>query len=619
MSLLTGITRPYDAGFFTGTSSGAAQVGSIYDIAIGGRGYMLDLIPEGGGNGYEIKSLPLLQRYFLTQQTGDIGEQTLNPLDYWRRSVDDWTHGSGQLYNDRDGSSIRDRFRTSKGIDCWTPGQITLLNDTTQILTSANTNLALAVAGGDLYIMDGTALKFTPDGSTYTTTTGTALSSGASLASDGFTVWASDTVDTYYTQRGGSSHSLYFASPRPGNLVRSVKGRLFVANGATIYTASGNAGSATATAFYTHPNSDWTWVDITEGPTAIYFAGFSGDKSIIYQTAVVSDGTNLAIPSAAATLPSGEIVRSITGYLGVMMIGTDLGVRVAAIDSQGNLTVGDLIHTSSSVRCFEPQSHFVWFGWTNYDGVSTGLGRVDLGTFNNSAPAYASDIMATVQGTVGSVVTFQGVPTYAVQGSGVWQQHATNKVASGVITSGQLLYELPDNKIAIKYDVSFLNGAGTITAALSPDMGPFVQIGTPITTTNTAGGTSVQTTNQVSGRSHEIQLTLARGADTTQAPIITRWTLLANPAPTRRAQIIVALLLHEQTQDRMGQTLLVDTLFERNQIDAWLQSNQVLTFQDTEAAYSVTVNDYEWRSDKNVDRKRKVWDGTEIVTLNIIN
>jgi hypothetical protein len=611
MSFTFNITRGFDQPFFTGTSSGSAQAGTVFDVALGGRGYMLDLQPDG--TGYEVKTLPLLQRYYLTQTTGTIGEATLNPEDYWRRSIDNWENGSGQQFNDRD-SSVRERFHVSKGIDCWTPGQISLLKDTTLLLASANTNLRLVMAGTYLYVLDGTALKYTQTTS-FTTVTGTALSSGASLTSDGFTVWVVDANDTYYTTRGGATRSLYFASPCAGTLVRSVKGRLFVANANVIYTSSGAAGSATATAFYTHPNSDFTWVDMAEGPTAIYFAGFSGDKSIIYQTAVLSDGTNLAIPTAAATLPSGEIVRSICGYLGVMMIGTDKGVRVAAIDSAGNLTVGDLITTSTSVACFEPQGSFVWFGWTNYDGTSTGLGRVNLGVFNDTAPAYASDLMASVQGAVSSVVSFGGVRCFVVQGSGIWIEHISNRVASGSITSGQLNYSLPDPKTAVKFDLSYLAGAGSITASLSTDSAAYVQMGSVITTLSTAGDNTVLPANLQTGRVHEVQLVLARGSDTTQSPIINRWTLLANPAPERRVQIDVMLKLHSRTNLLNGQTKTVDPLFERAQINAWCQSNEVITFQDAESSYAVTVDDFDWKAYANVDPKVRSWDGSILVSL----
>lgn len=617
VSAFTGITRPFDAGFFSGpaTSAVSIAVGTTYDVALGGRGYILDLLVEGGSNGYTMKSMPLLQRYYLTQTQGSLGEQSLNPEDYWRRSVDSWQNGAGQLFNDHD-TSTRDQFRTSKGIDPWTPGRLTLLHDTTQIAASSNTNLALAVAGDFLYMLDGTAWNSSPDGTSFAALAGTALTGATTLSSDGFTVWTVDSTDTYYTERGTGTYQTWFAAPRPGTLARSVKGRLFVCDDNIVYTSTGAAGAATSTAFFTHPNPDWTWVDVAEGPTAIYFAGFSGDKSIIYQTQIASDGTDLVIPSASAILPSGEIVRSIQGYLGVMLIGTDKGVRVAAIDSQGNLTVGDLIKTDSSVECFETQEQFAWFGWPNYEGTS-GLGRVNLGVFNSSAPAYATDLMAGDTGPVSSIETYATLIYFTVQGSGLWAEVSNQFVASGSIKSGGLNYSLPDVKIAVKFDISYFAGAGTITASLSADNQPFVQMGA-VTTIATKGGNSVIPSGLVEGRTHEVQLVLARDADPTQAPIIDRWTLLSNPAPERRVQFIVALLLHERIELRNKQTTTINPLFERNQINAWMQSNEVITFQDAEASYAVTVDDFEWRSNNNVNAHNRIWDGTDIVTLKVI-
>lgn len=611
---LTGITRPFDAGFFSGPASSAVatEIGTRWDVALGGRGYILDLDFLGQDQGYVVKSLPLLQRYYLTQTQGNLGEQSLNPEDYWRRSVDDWDNGAGQLYNDHD-NSTRTQFRISKGIDPWTPGQLSLLHDTTQIVDSDNNELDTAIAGNEIHLLDGNTWSSSPNGTAFTPLTGTALSNATSMTSDGFTIWVVDDTDTYYATRGGTTYTTWFASPLAGDVVRSVKGRLFVCNDNVINTSDVNPGASVSTAFYTHPNPDWTWVDVSEGPVAIYFAGFSGDKSIIYQTQIASDGTDLVIPSAAATLPSGEIVRSIQGYLGVLMIGTDKGVRVAAMDSQGNLTVGDLIKTDSAVQCFEPQEQFVWFGWPNYDNTS-GLGRVDLGTFNDSAPAYATDLMSTDSGAVTSVQTYNDVRYFTIAGSGLWAETHTF-CPVGTLMSGGLNFALPDVKIAVKFDISYQSGAGMITVLLAVDDQPFQTIGVPIETTDVQGSNAVLPAGLVSGRKHEIELQLERGVDPLESPVVDRWTLLTNPAPERRVQIIAALYLHTQEHQRNGATTGIDPLTERQQIDSWMQSNEVITWQDSETSYAVTVDDYEWRGANQIDPKAREWEGTMIVTM----
>ena len=48
------------------------------------------------------------------------------------------------------------------------------------------------------------------------------------------------------------------------------------------------------------------------------------------------------------------------------------------------------------VQSMVGNNRFVYFGWNNYDGESTGLGRMDLSTFiDTQAPALTSDLMVT--------------------------------------------------------------------------------------------------------------------------------------------------------------------------------------------------------------------------------
>jgi hypothetical protein len=102
---------------------------------------------------------------------------------------------------------------------------------------------------------------------------------------------------------------------------------------------------------------------------------------------------------------------------------------VATADSDGNLVSGPLINTGTSVTSFSGNDRFVWFNWTNFDATSTGLGRLDLGVFiSSNQPAYASDLMVTAQGTVSSVNTINGRPVFVVIGSGIYVEHATDKL-----------------------------------------------------------------------------------------------------------------------------------------------------------------------------------------------
>jgi hypothetical protein len=170
----------------------------LYDVMINGRGYMLDL-QNAATPPYTFESLPLLDKDF-GAGTADrpMGENALNPDDYWRRSVDDWSSGAGQKFLDHPLSSAA-RFRSSKGVDPWTEGQLGLLPATAQKHTSANTNLRMVVAGTYLYYLDGNNLRVRltspsqPDVHFHHRRRGNAALAGATdMTSDGYTVWIAD-------------------------------------------------------------------------------------------------------------------------------------------------------------------------------------------------------------------------------------------------------------------------------------------------------------------------------------------------------------------------------------------------------------------------------------------
>jgi len=64
-------------------------------------------------------------------QSAEPGEQAINPQGLWRRSQSSWHYGAGQIYSDTADAEPY-RFRSSKGIDVWNRGKLSLLPDTTQ-------------------------------------------------------------------------------------------------------------------------------------------------------------------------------------------------------------------------------------------------------------------------------------------------------------------------------------------------------------------------------------------------------------------------------------------------------------------------------------------------------
>jgi hypothetical protein len=501
------------------------------------------------------------------------------------------------VFRDRTGSDPY-RFYSSKGINPWDFYEFSLLADTDSKYSSVGTSQFLAVAGTRLYKTDGIGLSYTldvtVDAPVWVAVTGTSGNTITGIASDGYTVYLADGAGLYSTDTSTGAAASY--NTTDATQVAYVKGRLMIAQANVVTNVTGPAAQAIV---YTHPNVQFHWVGFAEGQNAIYMAGYSGDKSLIYKTSIEADGTALDIPTVAGELPDGEIISAIGGYLGFILLGTAQGVRFCEPDDAGNLKIGPLIETDMRVRCFEGQGRFVWFGWENYDTTSTGLGRLNLTAFPETVdtgarvPAYASDLMVTGQGSVLSIATFNDLRVFSVSGLGVYAEAAT-KVASGSIQSGRITFGLPDDKTAISIDVRSAPLEGSYTAWVGLNGGSYTQTGAETGPNDT--GTEFPVENQT-GEFFEVQLVLLRDAsDTSTGPTVHRWTLKATPGANDGANefLVVPFLLFEKMMLPNGQEVRVDVQAERDAIKALRRSRIVVQYQEMDQSFSVQVENFQW-------------------------
>jgi len=595
MAYGTGYATP----FFTGISTSSD---SRWDVAIGGHGYMIDMdmVDQFGR-----QTVPMIRQQSDTSDKP--GEGTLNPAGLWRRSQESWHRGAGQVWLDKPDSDPH-RFNTSKGVDPWTKYGITLLPATAVGEASVDTNLYMATASGRLYMSEGQTVRVTGVGdTTFATATGLPAATVNSLTTDGTYAYAAPSGANGVYRSTGTVFAAYVTTGG-FNLIRYAKGRLMGVGGSLNEIFNVTAAGPAPAALYVHPNLSWIWTDFGEGPNHILMSGHASDRSMIYKTAVKADGTGLDIPTVAATLPDGEIARSVTGYLGFVVIGTDKGARFATSDANGNLTLGSLIPTTSPVLCAEGQDRFVWYGLTNYDALSTGLGRLDLQTFvNDLTPAYATDLMATGQGTVQSVVTYLNKRWFTVSGLGAFQEQTT-KVASGTVTTGRITYGLPDTKTVIDVDVRHdpLPAAAAVTLQLTTDAGTAVILGTSDLDGSSVSPTDAFNVNQTRGTFFEVTATLA-GSLT-----LRRVTLRADPAAERTTIFQAPLLFHENVLLRGDVEAFFDVDTEFAYLAELLDTRRVVSYQEADATHLVVLEDYTWRPYERTDR---FWTGSMIVKL----
>lgn len=539
-----------------------------FPVAIDGTPFMIDTDSYSPSSALfqGPTTIPVLREQSDSSTTPGAG--SVNRDDAWRTVFTDWSHGAGQTwYNDP--SSDGARFRQSKGVDVWTPGQMSLLTTTSSLLTASTSfsGMAWHANASDanapkihVYYFDGasgtgTYKRVLIDSSDTLTgpTSLTAMTTGHTngglpnrcVATDyGSNVYFidGDTKIAYANLGATATSNLATLSIVSAQIhwIAYVKHRLLAYTGPGFQIADCTAGGTIATAAITITATSGALVDASEGNAVIFISGNLDGRAVIYS--VTPDPTTTALTNLkqAAVLPFGETIYATFGYSGFLLVGTDKGFRLCAELSDGTLQVGALVNIGKPVRCFTAIGQFVYFGWSNYDGTDGGLGRIDLTTFANPAsliPAYATDIMAASNtNNVVDVIAFDNgagtVKPYFMTTDKLYRQTSTS-LTSGTIDFGFATYEMTDPKCAVGVEVrtQALPSSATVAVSLTN-----VQGGSPasISTYSTTSGTGTyMAVSNITGSEHEIRLTLGASGS---PPVVTATTLFAQVRSATRGE-----------------------------------------------------------------------------------
>lgn len=593
--------------FYTGTSS-SSLVPDVFPVAINGRPYMVDMKSGQLARGFEQRV-----RDSVDQSTAP-GEAAINPGGLWRRGEVSWHYGAGQKYADT-AESQDYRFYKSKGVNVWTKGQLSLLNDTKLSLSNAATTSHMVVQDGRVYVSLNGDVKFTTDpyasSPTWTDCTGEPGGTCQAMATDGndvYLAFPSDGVRKIDTSVaiGTISGTKFVTGTNNYYMLNFAKGYMFGAHDQNLRQISG-AGATTDR--ITIDDTTFRWVGVATGQNAVYAAGYSGKKSLIYKITIKTDGT-LDSGVVALELPTGEVVTAISGSLGFILIGTNKGVRFCSTDSNSNLVAGQIIPTSGPVKKFTSTDRFVWFTWSNYDGVSTGLGRLDLSTFTSAnTPAFATDLMYTSTADVLNLITFDDKHCFVVSGIGVIAEDTANLVASGGIETGHYRWGIPDRKFVAKVDTRSLPLTGTIGSYMALDGGNYDLLGT--------WEGSGDTENSFSGSDdHTIEAQFKFVLNRQSAlvgPTLTRWAARAYAAPFRSQFFRVPVLIHDRINVH-GKDYYFDVNEELGELRQLIVLPRIVTLQINYETISVIVEDIEWVPVDSAERDW-IWQGTATVTM----
>jgi hypothetical protein len=436
-----------------------------FDVAIGGMPFIYAI---NDVNPYIRQTAPYRKEQFDNQT--EPGEQSLT--GFLLRSQSSFHEGAGITFYDPalipgEGTS---RFADSKGVDVWTEGQVTLLNDTLEVYSTSNTPAIIGTNDDTddcIVFSDGIDLKkITMSGDTATTSTYTispaqTTDTFVSITTDGTRYFAACSSGIYVgVTSATTSDGVINAVGTNDVIVKFAKQRLMagVANG--IYELNPNTtpsttlpGTALPTAEFTHPSSTWTWTSICEGPNAIYYAGKNRNNSSIFKIGLTTGTTALgfpvlAVPTEIAQFPVTEIVNAIDVYLGTfMVICTSKGVRVAAVQDDGSIKYGPII-VEGDFKGVAFRDRFAYVSGL-VDGEA-GLVRIDLSNdLGTLRFPFAFDAIAS--GTTSSAVgvAFLGNTdrvAFVVEGDGIWMEKDGTKVSSGFLQTGFIRYNTLEPK-----------------------------------------------------------------------------------------------------------------------------------------------------------------------------
>jgi hypothetical protein len=593
------ITEPIVSpiGIASSTQNLFTNTSNIYDIAIAGEPYLL-----ASSDKYPYQRQTATYRKQQFDNSKEIGEQSFE--GWWLRSQSSFHLGAGINYLDPYLSeNVQYRFNDSAGVDVWTPGQVTMLPDTTNVFTlSDEIQMFGAIDSLDqdcVFVSDDAVLTRIPASGTGATTIpyGGSGSNITSLTQDGLNYYVANDTGIY---RGaltgtGATGSIYYQTG-DNTVMGFVKQRLVAAIGPSVYeitTATGATGPLVADKRYTHPDSNWNWTAIVEGPQAVYASGFRGNNSSIFKFSLSTAGVMPTLTQAvtAADFPDDEHVTALGVYLGTyMLIGTNKGIRVGILDANGDISYGPLTYEkpdTSHTLSFAFKDRFAYATVTNTIDGKSGLIRIDLSQeVEQGRYAYAKDLSSGTTGNCRAVAFIgdTGRAAFAVAGSGVYFEHATNKVATGFLDTGFIRYATIEKKyfklIKPRFNTPMFGTCVISTKEVDGDVNSIITIAGSTPALNTDLTTNINTPQEELA----FRFTFGRDAtDATKGPEFDGYQVKSLPAVNRARQLTIPLLDFDFESDRFG-------VLTGHEGRAW---ERLQTLETIEAAGdTVTIQDF---------------------------
>ena len=571
-------------------------------------------------------------------QTREPGEQTLT--GWWVRSQSSFHFGAGIKYFEPvQEESLRFQYTESKGIDVWTRGQATLLNDTASFYTGAAAAQLIGVNDGTddcIVFSDGTTInKKTSAGADTVYTQAGTPDTIFSITTNGKQYFFINGTHVHRGNLAGttSDTEIYNASSTTRGTIRYVKQRLIAAINNSIYELDpNNASGALPAALFTHPNTSWVWSSIAEGPQAIYVSGYdpNGTSSSVFKIGIDTANSTLGFPDLLAPtviidMPFGERINDFDIYLGTYaVLATSLGFRVGISNTTGDIQYGPLLFKDAACNSIAFKDSFAYLS-TLVDGEA-GLVRVDLSTTviaNDLYFPWAWDLVADGTSTISSQVAFFGNSDRAVfsTGNDIWAESTTSLVAEGYLRTGYIRYNTLETKIykLLQVRINTTNGGLSIESIDSVDFA--YNIGT------FSQGTSVPEINVSYPNSSQeylgFKFTMTRSStDATKGPLFTGYQLKSLPAVPRQRLIQYPVFCYDHESDKFGNEVGYEgsSYARMSQLESIENVGDTIRVQDfrTGESYLGIIEEMDFINKTPEDKRFSGFGGTLLITIRTV-
>ena len=347
---------------------------------------------------------------------------------------------------------------------------------------------------------------------------------------------------------------------------------------------------------------------------------------MIYSINVGQTGA-LNPPIHALSLPRSEYLNSMRYYGTYMMLCTSRGIRVAAIGTNSVLVISPVVLTPNEVRCVVADGHQMWWGWTNFDANSSGLGRSDLtlsSDINSFIPAYAADLMFSGQGQVQTVARFKGKTYFAVFGTGFIRPERTGKfISNGTLSMGRFRWGTYEPKVFLGIEVVSSPLVAGTTISMNCDTDNVGSVGLGLR--DNVGSDGLGTIYGVGAMNEahdwlDPAITLNSDAATRlNSPLVNRITLRALPTPKVVEQFQMAIEMSDNVdlESGEGQDQPYDTQAEYNFLKALVSNAVPVSFQIGHETFFCTLRDLQWAENEinGLSFERKGFNGILVATL----